>query len=196
MFISAASSLSAGFFTEPARRDPGASTKAEAGRGDQVSFSREALALAKRALCQRQTAGRGLAVQDRQDQADAAADSADKRQELFQRFRSHAHRGGIRFPGMSAAETEGSSQAEAASELRRDGETHKKTARKTSDIERQIKELTGQLEQVLASDMPDIAKEEMASGIKRKMDELLGQAQALKTGEEAGQTAQADAPAP
>lgn len=76
---------------------------------------------------------------------------------------------------------------------RRAEEVSGKAAKKASDIERQIKELASQLEQVLTSNMPDVAKEERASGIKKKMDELLGQLQALKAGEEAGQQAQADA---
>ncbi|WP_268234070.1 hypothetical protein [Desulfovibrio porci] len=41
--------------------------------------------------------------------------------------------------------------------------------------------------------MPDAAKEELASGIKKKIDELLGQLQALKTADQAGQDARADA---
>lgn len=190
--ISISSALSTGLFTESvrsARRS--ASTDAEADCGDQVSFSQEALALAKQALYRRQTAGRGLAVQDRQDQADA--DSTDNRQKLFQQFRSYVHRDGINFPGMSAAETEERSQTEAISESRQAGEADEKINKKISGIERQLKDLTSQLEQVLASDMPDAAKEELASGIKKKIDELLGQLQALKTADQAGQDARADA---
>lgn len=195
MFISTSSALSTDLFTEPARRPSGTTPKTEAGHGDQASFSQEALALARQALYQRQTASLGLVAQNRQDQADAAADSADKRQSLFQQFRSRVHRSGIRFPGMSAAETEEGSQAEAVSKSRQPEEADGKTAEKISGIERQLKDLASQLEQVPASDMPDVAKEEAASGIKKKMDELLGQLQALKTGEETGRNARADAAA-
>ena len=112
--INISSALSTGLFTESARSARrSASTDAEADCGDQVSFSQEALALAKQALYRRQTAGRGLAVQDRQDQADA--DSTDNRQKLFQQFRSYVHRDGINFPGMRAAETKERSQTEAIS---------------------------------------------------------------------------------
>lgn len=190
--ISISSALSTGLFTESARPARcSASTDAEADCGDQVSFSREALALAKQTFYRRQTAGRGLAVQDRQDQADA--DSTDNRQKLFQQFRSYVHRDDINFPGMNAAETEESSQTEAISESRQAGEADEKINKKISGIERQLKDLTSQLEQVLASDIPDAAKEKLASGIKKKMDELLGQLQALKTADQAGQDARADA---
>lgn len=63
-----------------------------------------------------------------------------------------------------------------------------KNDKKISTLERQLKDLTNQLEQVLTSDMSDVAKEELASGIKKKMDELLGRLQALKTEEQTGQT--------
>lgn len=195
MFISTSSPLSSALFAEPARsarRSVAADAENGAHHEDKVSFSQEALALARQALCQRQTAGLGLAVQE-QEQADAVADSTDKRQKLFQQFRSHVHRNGIRFPGMSTAGAEENSQAEAMSESGQAEQANEKSSRKISDIERQLKELTHQLEQVLASDMPDVAKEEMASGIKKKIDELLGQLQALKTGEQTGQDARADA---
>lgn len=193
MSITISTPLSSALFAEPARSARrGVAGDAEAGatHGEQVSFSREAVALAKQALYQRQTAGLGLAVQD---QEQTAADSADKRQKLLQQFRSHMHRSGMHFPGMSAAGAAESSQPEAVSESRRTEEASGKAAKKASDIERQIKELASQLEQVLTSNMPDVAKEERASGIKKKMDELLGQLQALKAGEEAAQQAQADA---
>ncbi len=136
----------------------------------------------------------GWPLKDRQDQADAKADSADNRQELSQQFRSYVHRNGITFPSRNAAGTEESSQTGAISESRQSEKGDKKINKKISSIERQLKDLTSQPEQVLASDIPDVAKEEQASANKKKMDELRGQLQALKAENQARQGAKRTPP--
>lgn len=196
MSIGITNMLSTGFFPDTSRVERhGKSTDADDGHGDRISFSQEALALAKQALYQRQAASHNRAVQDT---ADATSESPDRdvsatnatignnRRELFREFRSYVHRDNISFPGMNTAEPkEKPTDDMPATQSGAGGE---KNDKKISTLERQLKDLTNQLEQVLTSDISDVAKEELASGIKKKMDELLGRLQALKTEEQTGQT--------
>lgn len=155
--------------------------------GDTVSLSPEALELARQS---RLAAFCGAYGTDKLDEAEGDATTEDKPVSATEQYRSHfnEYRGMGLFAASEQTEETSSGQPNAVAGS---GESSSDDCgNQTAKLERQIKDLTKELEEVLASDLPDVQKEASAQELQKKISELQSQLTALKRGERMAGTAE------
>lgn len=148
--------------------------------GDTVSLSPEALELARQS---RLAAFCGAYGTDKLDEAEGDAATEGKPVSATEQYRSrfNEYRGMGLFAASEQTGETSSGQTDAATGS---GETSTEDSDSlTAKLERQIKDLTKELEEVLASDLPDVQKEASAQELQKKISELQSQLTALKRGE-------------
>lgn len=160
------------------RRRPEKSTQPE---GDTVSLSPEALELARQ---NRLAAFCGAYGTDKLDEAEGDATTEDKPVSATEQYRSHFNE--YRGMGLFAAseQTGEASSGQAAHGAAGSGASSSEDSDNlTAKLERQLKDLTRELEEVMASDVPDVQKEASAQELQKKISELQSRLTALKRGE-------------
>lgn len=148
--------------------------------GDTVSLSPEALELARQS---RLAAFCGAYGTDKLDEAEGDAATEGKPVSATEQYRSrfNEYRGMGLFAASAQTGEASSGQANAVAES--DESSSDDSSNQTAKLERQIKDLTKKLEEVLTSDLPDAQKEASAQELQKKISELQSQLTALKRGE-------------
>ena len=159
------------------RRQQEKSTQSD---GDTVSLSPEALELARQS---RLAAFCGAYGTDKLDESEGDAATEAKPLGVTEQYRSrfNEYRGMGLFA--ASAQTGEASSGQANAVAGSDESSSDDSSNQTAKLERQIKDLTKKLEEVLASDLPDAQKEASAQELQKKISELQSQLTALKRGE-------------
>lgn len=155
--------------------------------GDTVSLSPEALELARQ---HRLAAFCGTYGTNKLDETEGDATTADKPVSATEQYRSHFNE--YRGTGLFAAseQTGETSSGQVNADIGSGESSSDDGDNQTAKLERQIKDLTKELEEVLASDLPDVQKEASAQELQKKISELRSQLTALKRGERMAGTAE------
>lgn len=147
--------------------------------GDIVSLSPEALELARQS---RLDAFCGACGSDKLSEAEddtSAAETINATDRYRKQFTEY--RGTGLFAASDQTGETSSGQANAVSGNVENSSDD--SSDQTAELERQIKDLTTELEEVMASDLPDVQKEASAQELQKKISELQSQLMALKRGE-------------
>lgn len=147
---------------------------------DTVSLSPEALELARQSRLDAFCGAYGTNTLNEAEGdgagADEAVTAADRYRKQFNEYRGM----GL----FAASEQTGETSSGQANAVVGSGESSSDdTSNPTAKLERQIKDLTRELEEVMASDLPDVQKEASAQELQKKISELQSQPTALKRGE-------------
>ena len=155
--------------------------------GDTVSLSPEALELARQS---RLAAFCGAYGTDKLSEAEGDATTEEKSVSATEQYRSrfNEYRGTGLFAASDQTGETSSGQANAVSANGEDSSDD--SSNQTAKLERQIKDLTKELEEVMTSDLPDVQKEASAQELQKKISELRSQLTALKRGERMAGTAE------
>lgn len=148
--------------------------------GDTVSLSPKALERARQnrlaALC-------GTYGTDKLGETEGDAAGADEAITAEDRYRKqfNAYRGMGLFtaPEQTGETSSGQANAAAGSGERSSDDSSNQTAK----LERRIRDLTKELEEVMAADLPDVQKQASAQELQKKISERQSQLTALKRGE-------------
>ena len=151
----------------PAQRQDREARLSRAEQGDTVTFSAEALALARQMYSSAFGASIAWDSEETGEATNRESASVGDYKKLFNEYR-----------GMGLFDEDGASEGAASTE----DAASDSASRQTAKLEKQIRDLLEKLETVMSSDMPEEQKEMAGAELQKKISELQSSLAALKRG--------------